>query len=354
MEKRNWGMKEIKDYLRENPCSNIICFGAGMVAQHVKYIFEINGLWERVCCFVDNDIEKQGKSFTIGKRVFSILEPMELSRERYSFDIVIILSEYTMRMEDQLISQEFSPPFYIVYPYINKQLIAQSFAREKHGFSQIMKREAENRIPTILHYCWFGHGEIPEEQLGYLQTWKRMCPNYTIMLWNETNYDLSVCRYVREAYETGNYAFVTDYVRMDVVYQYGGIYFDTDVELKKNIDSLLKYKAFFAFGKWPAVNSGCGFGAEPKLDFIKKMRDEPRKYIPFIRKNGQTDKTTNCIYETAVMEELGFHMDFSTQLLQDVLLLSPYYFPSSFPMEMTEMDESLMIARHHDAGSWRN
>lgn len=353
MEKRNWGMEELRDYLRENPSSNIICFGAGMVARHVGYIFERNGLWDRVCCFVDNDTGRQGAGFTVGTRVFPIMEPARLYGEEYSSDIVIILAEYTAQIEKQLMSEGFAPRFYIAYPHMNERLIAQTFTHEKNVSSRIMKIESGGRIPPILHYCWFGEEKIPEEHLAYLQTWKRLCPHYTIMFWNESNYDINVCRYVREAYETKNYAFVSDYVRMDVIYRYGGVYMDTDVELKKNIDGLLKYKAFFAFGKWPAVNSGCGFGAEPEADLIKRMRDKPRKDQPFVREDGQPDKTTNSIYETAVMEELGFQMDFSTQLVQDVLLLSPYYFSSSLHAEMPEMDENLMIARHHDAGSWR-
>lgn len=103
-------------------------------------------------------------------------------------------------------------------------------------------------IPKVIHYCWFGHDPKPKLAEKCIKSWKKKCPDYKIIEWNEENFDISACPlYVRQAYEAKKWAFVTDYVRLKVVYEHGGIYLDTDVELKKNLDFLLNHKAYFGF-----------------------------------------------------------------------------------------------------------
>ena len=95
-------------------------------------------------------------------------------------------------------------------------------------------------IPKVIHYCWFGGGKKPKLAKKCISSWKTYCPGYKLIEWNESNYDLSSApQFVREAAEAKKWAFVSDYVRLQVVYQYGGIYLDTDVELLRNIDFLL-------------------------------------------------------------------------------------------------------------------
>ena len=91
-------------------------------------------------------------------------------------------------------------------------------------------------IPKIIHYCWFGGGPIGEADRKCIESWQKFCPDYRIMRWDETNFDLDCSPYVRQAYDAGRYAFVSDYVRLAVLYRYGGIYLDTDVELVKPLD----------------------------------------------------------------------------------------------------------------------
>lgn len=99
-------------------------------------------------------------------------------------------------------------------------------------------------IPKIIHYCWFGGKSKPQSVLKYIDTWKFHCPDYKIMEWNESNYDINKNDYVRQAYKEKKWAFVSDYCRIDILYQYGGIYLDTDVEVLKNFDDLLSLTAF--------------------------------------------------------------------------------------------------------------
>ena len=102
-------------------------------------------------------------------------------------------------------------------------------------------------IPKVIHYCWFGRGKMPKLAEKCIESWKKYCPDYEIVCLTEDNFDINCCSYVKEAYEAKKYAFVTDYVRLFVMYEYGGIYMDTDVELVKNLDDFLKNQAFSGF-----------------------------------------------------------------------------------------------------------
>ena len=104
-------------------------------------------------------------------------------------------------------------------------------------------------IPKIIHYCWFGGGPISAESQKCMESWKKYCPDYKIIEWNEQNFEISQNRYAQQAYEAKKYAFVSDYVRLAVLYRYGGIYLDTDVELVRPLDELLEHKGLY-YAMW--------------------------------------------------------------------------------------------------------
>ncbi len=130
---------------------------------------------------------------------------------------------------------------------------------------------ANEKIPKIIHYCWFGGNAKPEIIEKCIESWKRFCPSWEIVEWNENNYDVNTYRYVKEAYGAKKWAFVSDVVRLDVVYKYGGVYLDTDVELFANIDSLLENDAFFVFETDRNINTGIGFGANKENIVVFEM-----------------------------------------------------------------------------------
>lgn len=130
-------------------------------------------------------------------------------------------------------------------------------------------------IPKIIHYCWFGRNPLPKSALKCIKSWKRYFPDYEIKEWNEDNFDVNTIAYTKEAYEAEKYAFVSDYVRIWVLYNYGGLYFDTDVEIIKPFDDILKNGAFMGFeinpnvnNEYGAVNPGLGLGCEKGLNFF--------------------------------------------------------------------------------------
>ena len=154
-------------------------------------------------------------------------------------------------------------------------------------------------IPKIIHYCWFGGGPINPESRKCIESWKKYCPDYKIIEWNEQNFEISQNRYAQQAYEAKKYAFVSDYVRLAVLYEYGGIYLDTDVELVRPLDELLEHKGFIGmehsapspYGRTLLVNTGSGVGAEPGCEMIGKMLAAYRN-AAFIQETGEPDLRT--------------------------------------------------------------
>lgn len=126
-------------------------------------------------------------------------------------------------------------------------------------------------IPKTIHYCWFGRGEKPELAEKCIASWKKYCPDYEIIEWNEDNFDLDRNEYAHYCYTNKKWAFLSDYVRLAVVCDHGGLYFDTDVELVKAPDDLLCYDAFYGFENTSNVNTGQGFGAVAHHPTVEAM-----------------------------------------------------------------------------------
>ena len=157
---------------------------------------------------------------------------------------------------------------------------------------------SEQKIPKIIHYCWFGGNPFPELAQKCIASWKKFCPDYEIKEWNESNYDVTKNQYMREAFENKQWAFVSDYARLDIIYENGGIYLDTDVELLKPLDDLLILTGFMGFEENKKLcATGLGFGAVPKLPIIKEMRDDYDNII-FIKEDGSFDQTPCPYFQT--------------------------------------------------------
>ncbi len=147
-------------------------------------------------------------------------------------------------------------------------------------------------IPKIIHYCWFGGGPKPKLAQKCIQSWKKFCPDYEIMEWNEGNFDVSTAPlYVRQAYEAGRWAFVTDYVRLRALTELGGVYMDTDVEVVKPLDPYLQQEAFAGFEHMERVQTGllaCRKGFPLFEEFLSHYDS-----ASFLLPDGTVDTTTN-------------------------------------------------------------
>ena len=153
------------------------------------------------------------------------------------------------------------------------------------------------KIPKTIHYFWFGRGPKTKLIKKCIRSWRKYCPDYEIKEWNEDNFNIYICPYVQEAYEAKKWAFVSDYARLWVIYNYGGVYLDTDVELVKSLDTLLDKRAFFASEEGGYINSGLGFGAKKHDSFVKYLLDEYSN-IHFKLSDGTLDMTPCPIRQT--------------------------------------------------------
>ena len=179
-------------------------------------------------------------------------------------------------------------------------------------------------IPKVIHYCWFGRGEKPKLAQKCIASWKKFCPDYEVIEWNEDNFDINCCPYVKEAYESKKYAFVTDYVRLFAMYTKGGIYMDTDVEVTRPLDEFLVCKAFSGFESIKSVPTGI-MASEKGLPIIKELLDYYNDKH-FLKNDGSMDTTTNCVSITNIMLEHGLKLDGKLQTIADFTFYPSDYF----------------------------
>ena len=205
-------------------------------------------------------------------------------------------------------------------------------------------------IPKIIHYCWFGKNPLPEETKEFIESWKKYCPQYKIIEWNEDNFDINKLRYTKEAYEHKKWAFITEYVRLYALYYYGGIYMYTDVEVTKPLDCFLEEQGFSGFEMPDKVPTGL-MACEKGHPFIKEILD---KYDEkrFVLENGKIDLTTNVELITAFAIQNGLLLNNKKQTILNFTFYPTEYFcpKNNRTLELQITENTFAI--HHFAGSW--
>ena len=206
-------------------------------------------------------------------------------------------------------------------------------------------------IPKKIHYFWFGNNPKPEIVEKCLESWKKYFPEYEIIEWNETNYDVTKCAYVKEAYECRKWAFVSDYARFDILYHYGGIYFDTDVEvLKKFPPQIFENHAFTGVESTNVIAPGLVYACEKGDAIIKEILDD-YETSRFLINGKQNVKTVNTRV-TAILERMGFVPDGTFQVINGLAIYPAEYF-CGYNLDLQEPDITKnTITIHHYAGSW--
>jgi mannosyltransferase OCH1-like enzyme len=161
-------------------------------------------------------------------------------------------------------------------------------------------------IPKKIHYCWFGGNPLPKSALKCISTWRSFFPDYEIIEWNESAFDVNMMPYTQEAYKAGKYAFVSDVARFWILYNEGGIYFDTDVEVVKSFEDIVSKGAFLGVeipsinGSYPAINPGLGLGAEAGNVVVKQILDYYTT-LRFLSKTGEMNPGTVVTHTTKVL-----------------------------------------------------
>lgn len=207
-------------------------------------------------------------------------------------------------------------------------------------------------IPKIIHYCWFGKSPLPREVKKCIKSWKKYCPDYEIIQWNEDNFDVNEHSFTRAAYKEKAWAFVSDYARLKILYENGGIYFDTDVELIKNIDFLLKNECYLGRQQnGNKCNTGIGFGCEKNSNIIRTML-EIYDNVTF---NAMDKMNVACPRLNSIaLEKYGFVYENRTQELEGVTVYEAKYFDPIAPNSALNIFCSETISIHHYSASWES
>ncbi len=279
----------------------VILYGAGASAKRITAAYYYRGMDHCLKFIVDGNESLDGLDCVINEKlrikIISLKhfcrdfkqrmqECMLLFTPYYSLDIVHRLDEIC----------ELDGVDTYIYSLIANKKVPKAFD---------LKALDTPVIPKKLHYFWLGGSELPDDYKKNIETWRKFCPDYEIIRWDESNYDFSKHRYTREAMEKGQYMYATDLARKDVLNTYGGIYFDTDVELLRPIDDLLYNEAFIGIDDGGQLNSGSGLGAvkgHPAIKELLTLYDS----IAFVNSDGSLNLSYNTFYETKYMIEKGF------------------------------------------------
>ena len=202
-------------------------------------------------------------------------------------------------------------------------------------------------IPKKIHYCWFGHSEKPALAKKCIASWRECMPDYEIMEWNEDYFDVNYNAYTKMCYEQKKFAFLTDYLRLLIVEEHGGIYFDTDVEALRSFDDFIALPAFVGFENNAHIATGLGFGAEPHNPTIQQMLKE---YEPLL--DGEHGVLGCPKLNTEALQKLGLQLNGKMQMLSDAVVFPADYFNprNSVTGEITKTENTYSI--HWYSASW--
>ena len=214
-------------------------------------------------------------------------------------------------------------------------------------------------IPKVIHYCWFGGNPLPPLAVKCIESWKKYFPDYEIKEWNEENFNVNIIPYTKEAYEMKKYAFVSDYARFWILYHYGGLYFDTDVEVIRPMDDIIDKGPFMGCEKnidnngetILAVAPGLGLGANPGLGLYSELL-QLYSTLHFIEGNGVLNLKTVVEYTTELLCYCGLKNCATAQKIAGILIYPREYFnPKDYAtgkIVITKNTRSI----HHFAASW--
>ncbi len=206
-------------------------------------------------------------------------------------------------------------------------------------------------IPKIIHYCWFGRNPLPELAVKCIESWKIFLPDYEIKQWNEDNYDVHKIPYISQAYDAKKYAFVSDYARFDILYEYGGIYFDTDVEVIKDLTPIIEKGAFAGVEYAGLLAAGLGIASPARTEIFKEIIDS-YEADQFINSDGSLNLRTVVIRVSEILYKYGFKKENIIQKIQGITIYpSEYFCPISFQDGILRCTENTYTI-HHFAGSW--
>lgn len=326
----------------------LICFGAGKGLENFCAKLKDYHIEKKIAYIIDNDQKKWNTYKFINKIKIKIVSLSKAIENLNTNMILLITCGDAVEIYNQL-NEIYQ--FNNIECYSSQFIMGEALSREfiKKKLPKNFRIHHEPQIPKIIHYCWFGNNPKPSQHIKYIEGWRKFCPDYEIIEWNEKNYDVGKNRYMKQAYEAKAWGFVPDYIRKDVIYNFGGIYLDTDVEMIRNFDDLLYQDGFCGF-EWDKVNFGLGFGARKGLPIIKELRDQYNNLI--FEFKPRKEMKIGPDYETEKLVESGLMRNGEYQIVEGLTI---------YPMEVLtgttwyndqylKTDKTYSV--HHYAGSW--
>jgi hypothetical protein len=321
----------------------LICVGAGNYLAQACEAYAGLSLFERIDFIADNDLEKKSISFRGEiKPVNTIGHCLERAEKEPFIFITMADCFDVLEQLEAIPALESCDCFFYTFvsewvkPYIMPKGRALNEPR---------------KMPKSIHYCWFGGSPIPDRFAEYMKSWKKFCPDYEIIRWDESNYDYKKNEYMYEAYKHKKWGFVPDYARLDIINTYGGVYLDTDVELVRNMDDFLCDEAFCGFESHFHLANGLGFGAIAGFALVREQM-EPYENLSFVNADGSLNLTSGPVYQTEFFKGKGVRLDNSLQNVGGMTFYpSDVFAPLGFYAETPRLTENT-CAIHHYATSW--
>jgi hypothetical protein len=334
---------DMRTLLKDAEAKTLVCFGAGRQLRTACEEYSSVSFFDRIGLIADNDENKSCFSFMgKDKPVRSISECLKLAEKE---PVIIITMANFVEIVEQLNA---------IHQLDNNDLYIFGLIREfvgKYELTQGRALREKIKIPKAIHYCWFGGAPIREDFAGYITGWKKLCPDYDIVRWDESNYDVKKNEYMYEAYKNKKWGFVSDYARLDIVYRHGGVYLDTDVELVRNIDDLLCDEAFYGFEGRLYVNNGSGFGAVAGSSMIAEQMEIYRK-LSFVNEDGALNLIPAPIHQTKLLVSKGLKQDNTLQKIEGMTVYpSDVLSPLSHETGVVSSTKNT-YAVHHYSSTW--
>ncbi len=327
-------MNKIERYFEKLKTKDIICWGNGKHYRNITYPFlQKSGLIENLKGFANaSDKEKLAQM------------------DRDKTVILIAVTGYDeilgqLKADERLSGFEAVPSIYLEALY--EDMLLLSVKKPPLNY----RKEDKPVIPKLIHAIWFSGDPMPELYLRCLESWKKYAPDCEIKIWNMETYKPDRCLFFEQAIEHKNWAFASDYARADLLYRYGGIYMDLDVEMLRPVDDLLYNDAYMSFESLDRIECGSGMGSRPGHPVIKEICESYEKR-PYLKEDGTWDNSTCPVRYTQVIEKHGLKKDGGFQFVEDITVY-PFEVLTGKSFDTGIIYSSdLSYTVHHHNGSW--
>ena len=327
-------MNKIERYFEKLKTKDIICWGNGKHYRNITYPFlQKSGLIENLKGFADVSDKEKLAQMDSDKTV-----------------ILIAVTGYEeilgqIKEDERLSMFEAVPSIYLEALY--EDMLLLSVKKPPLNY----RKEDKPVIPKLIHAIWFSGDPMPELYLRCLESWKKYAPDYEIKIWNLETYKPDKCLFFEQAIEHKNWAFASDYARADLLYRYGGIYMDLDVEMLRPVDDLLYNDAYMSFESLDRIECGSGMGSRPGHPIIKEICESYEKR-PYLKEDGTWDNSTCPVRYTQVIEKHGLKKDGGFQFVEDITVY-PFEVLTGKSFDTGIIYSSdLSYTVHHHNGSW--